>query len=213
MDNKRDSYEWPLFDPSRVYHSGDLVDVNGVKMMVWYDTEGLSKTPNEALRDFVNGLGKLHNNKSAKLDVGDKFMHNGEEMVVTGIVNPDTVIFENKEGKVFKEVTLYPNSEASKFIEGQKAKLDAGKPKLSLAPIEQVWRAIARVREYGIKKYHDPDNWKKVEVDRYWDALYRHLAATVTDRNSVDSESGIRHIEHALCNIAFILELEKEDEE
>ena len=94
----------------------------------------------------------------------------------------------------------------------QNVKADFGKPQLSLAPIEAVWKAIAEVREYGVTKYKDPDNWKKVELNRYYDALYRHIAATVTDRYSVDSESGIRHLKHALCNIAFILELEKEKE-
>lgn len=146
--------------------------------------------------------------------VGDEIIRNGEKLLVTGVISRNQIVLQNQEtGEEFDEVLLDPNSEASKFIDSQKAKMDAGKPKLSLAPIEQVWKAIARVREYGVQKYKNPDNWKKVEVDRYWDALYRHMAATVTDRNSVDSESGIRHIEHALCNIAFILELEAEEQE
>lgn len=46
------------------------------------------------------------------------------------------------------------------------AKDDKGKAKLSLVPV-QIIRDIALVREYGTAKYHDPDNWKKVELQRY----------------------------------------------
>ena len=94
----------------------------------------------------------------------------------------------------------------------QTVKADAGKAKLSIAPIEQAWKAIAEVREWASTKYPDKNNWKQVEIDRYYDALYRHIAATVTDRYSLDSESKIRHLKHALCNISFILELEAEQE-
>lgn len=50
------------------------------------------------------------------------------------------------------------------------AKDDMGKAKLSLVPV-QIIRDIAVVREYGTEKYHDPDNWKKVELQRYIDAF------------------------------------------
>lgn len=53
------------------------------------------------------------------------------------------------------------------------AKNDKAKAKLSLVPV-QIIRDIAVVREYGTEKYHDPDNWRKVELQRYVDAFYRH---------------------------------------
>ena len=93
----------------------------------------------------------------------------------------------------------------------QSAKADAGKPKLSLVPTGIIY-AIARVREYGNKKYGSPDNWKNVEAQRYVDAAYRHLLQVVKNGlDSVDEESGLRHIDHCACNLAFLIELEGGD--
>lgn len=91
----------------------------------------------------------------------------------------------------------------------QEAKSDAGKPRLSLVPMQIVWD-IAETREYGTKKYKDPDNWKRVEMDRYMDALLRHTLAFVEDHDSVDEESGLGHYKHMACNIAFICAMMKE---
>ena len=49
------------------------------------------------------------------------------------------------------------------------AKADSGKIRPTLVPASLVM-AVANVREYGCKKYHDPENWKKVEPQRYLDA-------------------------------------------
>lgn len=92
----------------------------------------------------------------------------------------------------------------------QTAKADAGKLKLSLVPT-QIIRDIAEVREYGNNKYPDggPDNWKNVEIQRYRDALFRHLLAYLDDPHGVDEESGIEHYKHMACNMAFLCEMEK----
>ena len=92
------------------------------------------------------------------------------------------------------------------------AKADQGKPKISLVPPQIIWE-IAKVREYGCAKYPDggPDNWKRVEADRYFDALIRHILAAWNDRASLDEESGLKHLSHAACNLAFLLELEKSE--
>jgi hypothetical protein len=91
------------------------------------------------------------------------------------------------------------------------AKADAGKLKLSLVPC-QIIKDIAEVREYGCKKYHDPDNWKVVEMKRYIDAFYRHWLAFIDDNNAIDEESGIPHYKHCACNMAFICEMLKDGE-
>lgn len=88
----------------------------------------------------------------------------------------------------------------------QTAKADAGKPRLSLVPT-QIIHDIAAVREYGTAKYGDPENWRQVELQRYVDAAYRHWIEFVKDQNSRDEESGLLHIQHAACNVAFICEL------
>ena len=90
----------------------------------------------------------------------------------------------------------------------KEAKFDSGKPKLSLVPCEII-RAIAKVREFGVKKYKDPDNWKQVEAERYRDAMYRHLLLYIEDPSGIDEESGLPHLWHLACNVAFLCELEK----
>ena len=89
----------------------------------------------------------------------------------------------------------------------QTAKADAGKPEITLVPT-QIIRDIAVIRMYGNKKYGDPDNWKTVEPVRYRDALMRHLLAYIDDPASVDDESGLPHLWHAACNIAFLCDME-----
>lgn len=93
---------------------------------------------------------------------------------------------------------------------GQQAKADAGKLQLHLVPM-QIVRDICEVREYGNRKYGDPDNWKQVELMRYVDALLRHTLAFAEDIHSVDEESGIPHYKHMECNLAFISEMMRGD--
>ena len=93
-------------------------------------------------------------------------------------------------------------------MNNQTAKADAGKLQITLVP-RQIIRDIAAVRMYGNKKYGDPDNWRQVEPERYRDALMRHLLAYLDDPESIDEESGLRHLWHAACNIAFLCEMEK----
>lgn len=88
------------------------------------------------------------------------------------------------------------------------AKFDQGKPQCRLVPSEIV-RCIAKVREYGVQKYKNPDNWKLVEVERYQNALYRHLLAYIDEPNGKDAESGLPHLWHIACNVAFLCELQK----
>ena len=93
----------------------------------------------------------------------------------------------------------------------QRAKADAGKIRPTLVPVSAI-RAIAAIREYGCLKYHDPDNWKRVEPERYKDAAYRHWLAYL-DGEQNDTESGLPHLWHLACNIAFLIDLEQPTEE
>ena len=89
------------------------------------------------------------------------------------------------------------------------AKQDCGKAKLTLVPRRILWD-IAAIREYGNNKYPEggPDNWKTVEVDRYRDAAYRHFMLYLDDLHGVDEESGLPHLWHLACNVAFLCEME-----
>lgn len=94
----------------------------------------------------------------------------------------------------------------------QRAKADAGKLHLSYVPPAGI-TAIARVREYGVEKYHDPENWRKVEFDRYYEAFLRHVLAMWNDPYSVDFESGLPHLWHALTNGAFMAQMMEDEHE
>lgn len=98
-------------------------------------------------------------------------------------------------------------------MNNQEAKADAGKLQLTLVPREII-KAIARVRMFAVStKYKDPDNWKQVEVERYRNAAYRHFLAYLDDPDGVDEESGLPHLSHLACNIAFLCELESNNHE
>lgn len=90
--------------------------------------------------------------------------------------------------------------------ETQTAKADDGKIRPTLVPVSLI-RAVAEVREYGCEKYHDPENWRQVEPQRYRDALYRHWLAYLSGEER-DAESGLPHLWHIACNVAFLIEME-----
>jgi hypothetical protein len=96
-------------------------------------------------------------------------------------------------------------------MNNQEAKADAGKPDLTLVPRQIIWD-VAQVREYGNKKYKSPDNWKQVDVNRYRAAAFRHFLAYLDNPHGKDAESGIEHYKHLACNLAFICEMEKNNE-
>lgn len=74
---------------------------------------------------------------------------------------------------------------------GADAKADAGKPRPTLVPVSLI-EAVAAVRMFGCAKYHDPDNWRQVEPQRYRDALYRHWLEYLKGEQ-YDQESGLPH--------------------
>ena len=90
----------------------------------------------------------------------------------------------------------------------QTIKADAGKLELTLVPNETI-KEIARVRGFGVGKYGASESWRKVDPKRYRDAAYRHWLAYLEDPHGVDAESGLPHISHLACNIAFLIELDK----
>jgi hypothetical protein len=93
-------------------------------------------------------------------------------------------------------------------------KYDDGKLRLDLVPPELI-EAVGAVRTYGVKKYGDSDSWKKVKPFRYVAALMRHLCKWLKNPHGVDEESGLPHLWHMACNVAFLIALsaEKEAEE
>jgi len=95
-------------------------------------------------------------------------------------------------------------------MNNQGAKADAGKLPLTLVPLEII-RNIAEIRRYGKNKYGSSENWKTIEPVRYRDAMFRHMLLYLEDPYGVDEESGLPHLWHLACNVAFLCELEKDE--
>lgn len=84
-------------------------------------------------------------------------------------------------------------------------KFDGGKPRYGLLP-PLAMKATAEVLTFGAEKY-EPDNWKHVPESktRYFDALERHVWAWKMGE-TMDPESGLHHLAHALCCLMFLYE-------
>jgi len=93
-------------------------------------------------------------------------------------------------------------------MNNQDIKADNGKPRVTLVPL-QIIRDIARVREFGLQKYKEKESWKSVEPERYRDALLRHCMLYIENPFGLDEESGLPHLWHLACNVAFLCELQK----
>ena len=90
-------------------------------------------------------------------------------------------------------------------------KADSGKLQWSLLPFEEL-RDVVRVLMLGAKKY-TPDNWKKCDdVTRYKDALMRHVISYVSG-DTIDNESGLSHLAHAVCNCLFLMYFDNREKE
>jgi len=88
------------------------------------------------------------------------------------------------------------------FSKEKGVKYDQGKRMWCLMP----WReldSVVDVLTFGAKKY-SPDNWKKVDVEKYKSAVMRHLSAWFQG-NKVDEEDGASHLAHAICNLLFLM--------
>ena len=91
---------------------------------------------------------------------------------------------------------------------GNGLKFDQEKLRWDLLPIDCI-EDVVKVLTMGAEKYAE-NNWQEVEnaEDRYFAALMRHLSASRQGEMN-DSESGLSHLSHAMCNVVFLLWLEK----
>ena len=87
-------------------------------------------------------------------------------------------------------------------------KYDGGKdPMFRIAIVAGALGQVARVLDFGAKKYPAADNWKKVDrlEERYASAALRHLFASIPGPH-FDQETGIDALAHALCCLLFLLQ-------
>lgn len=89
---------------------------------------------------------------------------------------------------------------------------DLGKIRMDLV-FPSAIEALGRIRTYGTNKYKDPDNWSTIAnaKQRYTAAAMRHFESW-RKGCKFDDESGERHLAHAMCNLMFLLELERREE-
>lgn len=97
---------------------------------------------------------------------------------------------------------------ADKITDGLKH--DGGKPRLDLVPPEII-EAVGAVMTHGAEKYGEA-SYKDVEPKRYRAALMRHICKWLKDPYGKDEDSGLPHLWHIACNVAFLLELDKPEE-
>lgn len=86
---------------------------------------------------------------------------------------------------------------------------DAGKPRYDLLPPEFL-RDTARVLAFGAQKY-GANNWcAGADWSRYFGAMQRHLWAWWAGQDT-DAETGISHLAHAACCLAFLMAYHERD--
>lgn len=87
-------------------------------------------------------------------------------------------------------------------------KFDDNKPPLDLIPYSAL-ELEAQVLAFGAQKY-DAHNWRKgMNWSRLIGAALRHLNAYNAGEN-IDPESGLGHLGHARCCLAFLIEYQQE---
>ena len=81
-------------------------------------------------------------------------------------------------------------------------KNDEGKLDWWLFPFD-AFEGVVKILMYGAKKYEE-ENWKNVKNRRNFAALIRHLIKWKCGEE-FDPESGLHHLDHALCDLMFIV--------
>lgn len=90
-------------------------------------------------------------------------------------------------------------------------KFDGGKRQYGLVP-PIAFAHFVDVLTSGAKKY-EPENWRRVPnaIDRYFDAAMRHMWDGWKSGEQLDPETKKHHLAHAMCCLAFIIDLEMEE--
>jgi hypothetical protein len=84
------------------------------------------------------------------------------------------------------------------------SKFDREKLRMDLIPVSAI-EGLASVLTYGADKYADR-NWEKgISWSRAFGATMRHMWSWYKGEN-IDPESGMPHLWHAMCNVAFLIE-------
>lgn len=115
--------------------------------------------------------------------------------------------------RLLEEKNNMKDSTQNKEIETG-VKDSSGKVRVDLLPVEGLY-AVAKVREYGNKKYGDPWKWLDYPDKHYAfiDAAIRHLLRYQSARarndpaDFFDEESGLHHVHHAATSLLMAITL------
>jgi dATP/dGTP diphosphohydrolase len=100
-------------------------------------------------------------------------------------------------------------SDLSEFASGAVRSSAVGKAPISQLDVEML-RQAALVMEFGEIKY-SRGNWRKgIPYNRCLDSALRHLLS-FKEGETLDPESGIAHLGHAVCNLMFLLRYEADN--
>lgn len=117
-------------------------------------------------------------------------------------------------------LAMYVGHLLTEAVEAVMNKDSKGKTQVSLVPYTAIQK-IAKVREFGNKKYGHTDSWMQVDPVDFYEAALRHLHKTMDSLkydigSEIDEESGLPHAWHALCSLVLaegIPQLERRSEE
>lgn len=143
--------------------------------------------------------------KILRRDEPEEHMPSREE--VTEFLNEmDATVDRVEEQRANEELAIERAREAAELaqVPGYAGtKFDADKLPVDLVPGEAI-EAIAQVLDFGRKKYTE-NGWQSVPdaQRRYFAAALRHMIAFQKGEH-FDPDSGLPHLDHALCNLAFL---------
>jgi len=146
---------------------------------------------------------------------------NGEGQLVVNFISEEKghVVYKTSEyeaGEFGKDwVSALRTDTWEPYVEPNKksfTKFDTAKPPMAiLFDTSNALGEVAKVMEYGAEKY-SRCNWQQVDdKERYISACMRHLAA-YQNGETIDTQSGLPHLAHAITSLLFIQELELKEE-
>jgi hypothetical protein len=137
------------------------------------------------------------------MDPNTKFHHERLDRVVKQAEeNKPKAASYSLEPKAHPHCVGIPISVESDFNGGKKN--DAGKPPLSLLPIEAL-EEIAQVLSYGATKYGKNNYKAGFNRSRLLDATLRHVYADAS-KQDLDPESNLMHLAHAAASLIMLIQ-------
>lgn len=115
--------------------------------------------------------------------------------------NRNDLLTQLTETEKKKNVEVKINPEQGMKFDNQKVR-----PGLLFRSMPEATMSVINVLEYGARKYA-PDNWSKVEDERYEEAFLRHIMSYFSGENN-DPETNEPHLAHAICCMLFLIQKE-----